>query len=222
MPWRVPACTAGNFCLDKLFCRWHAVATMLDVAVIDDPAAAEASLDPVRARLLAELAEPASATALAARAGLTRQKANYHLRALERHGLIELVEERRKGNCTERVLRATAASYVISPSALTGLAPDPDRVGDQLSARWLLALGARLVREVGELITGASAANRKLATFAADTEIRFASAADRAAFAQELADAIRELSGRYHDEGAARGRAHRLVVALHPSITKEP
>jgi len=192
---------------------------MLDVAVIEDPEAAAVSLDPVRAGLLAALAEPGSASTLADQTGLSRQKANYHLRALERHGLVELVEERRKGNCIERVLRATAASYVISPSALTGLAPDPDRVPDQLSARWLLALGARLVREVGELISGASAANRKLATFAADTEIRFASAADRAAFAQELADAVRDLADRYHDEDAPRGRRHRLVVALHPSIT---
>src|SRR5215213_5435078 len=98
---------------------------MFDVAVIDDPAAAEVSLAPVRARLLAELAEPASATMLAARVGLPRQKVNYHLRALERHGLVELVEERRKGNFTERVLRATAASYVISPAALGAVEPDP-------------------------------------------------------------------------------------------------
>src|SRR5712671_2177014 len=53
-----------------------------DIAVIEDPAAAEVSLDPVRARLLAELAEPASATMVAARLGLPRQKVNYHLRAL--------------------------------------------------------------------------------------------------------------------------------------------
>ena len=33
---------------------------MLDVAVIEEPAAAEASLDPVRSRILAALAEPAS------------------------------------------------------------------------------------------------------------------------------------------------------------------
>jgi len=194
---------------------------MLDVAVIDDPAAAEVSLDPVRARLLAALAEPGSATTLAARAGLTRQKANYHLRALERHGLVELVEERRKGNCTERVLRATAASYVISPAALGEVEPDPGRSPDQLSARWLLALASRLVREVGELLGAASAAGRPLATFAVDTEIRFASAADRAAFAAELGDALDALAAKYHDEGARGGRAHRLVVALHPSITKE-
>jgi DNA-binding transcriptional ArsR family regulator len=195
---------------------------MLDVAVIEDAAAAEASLDPVRARLLSALAEPASATTLAARAGLSRQKTNYHLRALERHGLVELVEERRKGNCTERVLRATAASFVISPTALADVAPDPERSPDQLSARWLLALAARLVREVGELITRATAARKPLATFAIDSEVRFASAADRAAFAAELSDAVTGLVGKYHDETAKGGRKHRLIVAVHPSITRDP
>src|ERR687896_20030 len=130
---------------------------MFDVAVIEDPAAAEVSLDPVRARLLAELAEPSSATMLAAKVGLARQKVNYHLRALERHGLVQLVEERRKGNVTERWLRATAAAYVISPSVLGAVEPDPERARDRLSARWLLALATRLVRDVGELITGATA-----------------------------------------------------------------
>jgi DNA-binding transcriptional ArsR family regulator len=195
---------------------------MLDVAVIDDPAAAEASLDPMRARLLAALAEPGSASTLAAKAGLPRQRLNYHLRALERHGLLELVEERRKGNCTERVLRATAASYVISPSALSALAPDPARSPDQVSAHWMLALAGQLVRDVGDLIAGATRARKPVATFAIDSEIRFASAADRAAFAKELGDAVAELAGRYHNGGAEGGREHRLVVALHPSITRTP
>jgi DNA-binding transcriptional ArsR family regulator len=192
---------------------------MLDVQVIDDPATAEVSLDPVRARLLAALAEPGSAASLAARAGLTRQKANYHLRALERHGLVELVEERRKGNMLERVLQATAASYVISPTALSAVAPDPDRAPDQLSARWMLALAARMVREVGELIGRSDRARQRVATFAIDTELRFASAADRAAFAEELGTAVTRLAGKYHRGTAESGRTHRLVVALHPSLT---
>jgi len=195
---------------------------MLDVTVIDSPAAAEATLDPIRARLLAELHEPASATALAARVGLPRQKVNYHLRALERHGLATLVEERRKGNCTERVLQATAAAYVISPGVLGAVAPDPGRSPDRVSARWLLALAAQLVRDVGALLTGATRAGKPLATFAVDGEVRFATAADRAAFAEELASTVAALIGRYHDETAEGGRAHRLVVALHPSVTITP
>lgn len=193
---------------------------MLDVTVIDDPVTAEVSLDPVRARLLAALTEPGSATTLASRAGLTRQKANYHLRTLERHGLVELVEERRKGNCIERVLQATAASYVISPVALAAVAPDPDRSPDQVSARWMLSLASRLVQEVGQLIQGAKKARQPVATFAIDTEIRFGSAADRADFAVELTDTVSALVAKYHDERAPKGRKHRLVVAVHPSITR--
>jgi DNA-binding transcriptional ArsR family regulator len=146
------------------------------------------------------------------------RKANYHLRALERHGLVELVEERRKGNMTERVLVATAASYVSLPTALAAVAPDPGRVADQLSAQWMLALAARLVREVGDLITGATTARQRLATFAIDSEVQFANAADRAAFARELTEAVNNLAAKYHDEKARGGRRHRLVVALHPSL----
>jgi DNA-binding transcriptional ArsR family regulator len=191
---------------------------MDDVAVIEDPAAAEVSLDPIRSRLLAELAVPGSATMLAGKVGLPRQKVNYHLRTLEQHGLVELVEERRKGNVTERMLQATAASYVISPSAMAAVAPDPSRSPDRLSARWLLAVAAQLVRDAGTLITGAARAKRQLATFALDGEIRFATAADRAAFAEDLTVAITQLVSRYHDENAPGGRTHRIVVAVHPAV----
>lgn len=191
---------------------------MDEVAVIEDPAAAEASLDPMRSRLLAALSEPGSATSLAAKVGLARQKVNYHLRTLEKHGLVELVEERRKGNVTERVMRARAASFVISPSALAAVQPDPARSPDRLSARWLLAVAARLVRDVGALVSGATEARKRVATFAIDGEIRFASAADRAAFAEELADAVARLVSRYHDENTPGGRDHRLVVAVHPAV----
>jgi DNA-binding transcriptional ArsR family regulator len=191
---------------------------VLDIDVIQDPATAETVLDPVRTRLLAALAEPASATMLASRVGLPRQLVNYHLRTLERHGLVELLEERRKGNVMERVLRASASSYVISPVALTPLQPDPARMPDHRSAAWLLALAARLVRDVGILLSGATRERRPLATYALDAEVRFASAADRTAFADELSAAVTELIGRYHDETATRGRSHHVVVAIHPSV----
>ncbi|WP_104043165.1 winged helix-turn-helix domain-containing protein [Arthrobacter sp. ZGTC412] len=198
---------------------------MLDIAVIEDPAAAEASLDPIRTRILQELSRPASATQIAVKVGLPRQKVNYHLKALERHGLVELVEERRKGNVTERVLQATAASYLISPQALSSVSPDPRRFADRFSAFWLLALAGRMVQEVGKLIAGAAAAKQKLATFAIDGEITFRTAADRAAFAEELGAAVTQLVDKYHDGGtragappSGGGRRHRLVVALHPVL----
>jgi DNA-binding transcriptional ArsR family regulator len=186
---------------------------MLDVAVIEDPAAAAVALDPIRARLLAELSEPASAAGLAARVGLSRQKVNYHLNALEAHGLVELAEARPRGGITERVMRATAVTYIVSPAALGESGADPGLEQDRLSAKYMVALGGRLVREVASLAQRAAAAGKRLPTMAIDTEIRFRSAEDRAKFADELTAAVLELSARYHHDD---GRPHRLVVAAHP------
>lgn len=194
---------------------------MLDIQVIDDPAAATAALAPMRSRLLSELAAPASAATLAARVGLARQKVNYHLNALEAHGLVRLAEERRWGGLTERLLVASAASYVVSPGAMGPVASDASRTVDRLSAGYLIALGARVVREVGDLVRRATDTGRRLATLAIDTEVRFASAADRAAFSQELTEAVARLVSKYHDDAASGGRVHRVTVVAHP-LPKKP
>lgn len=195
---------------------------MLDIQVIDDPAAATVALGPMRSRLLAALAEPASAATLATRVGLTRQKVNYHLNALEAHGLVALAEERKWGGLTERLLVATAASYVVSPGALGPVAADPTREMDKLSASYLIALGARMVREVGDLVRRATKTGKRLATLSVDTEVRFRSASDRAAFSTELAEAIATLVSKYHDECAPGGRAQRLVIVAHPLPQNPP
>ena len=190
-----------------------------DVEVIESTEAAAAALDPVRARLLDELAVPASAAGLAARVGIARQKVNYHLKALEAHGLVELSEERRHGGITERVLQASAASYIVSPAAVSASAADPDANADHLSAGYLVALAGRLVREVGALARRADASGTRLPTLTIDTQIGFRSAADRAAFADDLTSAVLDLAARYHHDD---GRPHRLVIAAHPLPEESP
>jgi DNA-binding transcriptional ArsR family regulator len=195
---------------------------MLDVQVIEDPAAAAIAVEPVKSQLLAALAEPASAATLAARLGLARQKVNYHLRSLEDHGLVQVAEERRWGGLTERLMLASASSYVVSPAALGPIAADPQRGSDRLSASYLIALAARVVREVSGLIRHAMEAEKQLATLSLDTEIRFRSAADRAAFTNELTQSVLSLVSRYHDERAPGGRTHRLVMMGHPVPEPSP
>jgi predicted ArsR family transcriptional regulator len=191
---------------------------MLDLDVIDDPAAAVAALDPVRGKILAMLAEPGSSTTVAHSLGLPRQKVNYHLRILEEHGLVRFVAERPRRGLTERVVAATARAYVVSPNAV-GDHDATSTVTDKLSSRYLIALAARMVREVAGLARAADTAGKPLATMSIDTDIRFASAADRSAFAVELTSAVTDLAARYHDERAPNGRWHRLVVAAHPRPT---
>lgn len=190
---------------------------MLDLDILDTPAAAMLALDPIKARLLAELSVPSSAAALAGRVGLTRQKINYHLKALEEQKLVEQADARQWGGITERVMVATARAYVVSPAALGAIGADPAIHGDRLSASYLVALAARIVREVGMLCRGARAADKRLATLSIDTTIRFASPADRASFTADLTNAVAALAARYHDDTTPGGRPHRLVVAAYPA-----
>jgi DNA-binding transcriptional ArsR family regulator len=190
------------------------------LGVVESAGQAAALLAPLRRRLLEQLREPASASGLARRLGLPRQKVNYHLRELEKKRLVELVEERRSGNCTERVLRATARSYVISPAALGGLAADPGAVRDRFSSAYLVAATARAVREVGDLRGRAERAGRRVATLTVEAEARFASAADRSAFAEELTAQLARLIDKYHREKASGGRPFRFLIAGYPAVPR--
>ena len=190
---------------------------MPDIAVLDEPSTAIVALDPLRSRLLASLArEPASAAGVAARLGLPRQTVGYHLSALAEQGLVVGAGSRRHGGLTERILSASAASYVVSPSAMGDAAPDARHLPDRLSAAYLVALAGRVVREVGALLRGAEAAGRRLPTLSLDTDVCFRSADERAAFADDLAAAMRALAARYHDESAPGGRWYRVVAVTHP------
>src|SRR5580704_9942483 len=134
---------------------------------------------PLRLKVLEQLVEPASAAGLARRLGIPRQAVNYHLRALESAGVVELVEERPRGGLKERVMRATARSYVISPEAMGAVEPDPGRLRDRFSWAYLVAAAAKVVRDLGILRGRADRAGKRLSTFTLETEVRFASAGDR-------------------------------------------
>ncbi len=184
--------------------------------VIDSAEQAHLVLDPVRRRILEQLREPGSSASVAAVLGLPRQRVNYHVRALETAGLLELIEERRKGNCTERVLRATARHYLVAPQALGALGVTASDVEDRFSSNYLLAAASQAIHDVTRLRAAADAAGKRLATLTLETEVRFANAADQRAFTEALADAVARLAARFHSPAASRGRTLRFVVGGYP------
>jgi DNA-binding transcriptional ArsR family regulator len=183
-----------------------------DIRVLDDPAAVEAALDPIRASILDALTEPGSAATVAGAVGLTRQKVNYHLKTLEAHGLVEPAETRAWGGITERFVRRSARRLVACPDVLHSAAIDPNEVADHLSAAYMIAVNARTVSEAGAIAREATAGAR-LPTLTIDTVIGFGSPEDRAAFSAELQSAVATLLAKYHHDD---GRPHRLTVSSYP------
>jgi len=189
------------------------------VQVLTDASQLAAALSPLRLRVLREMREPASATTLSPRLGLSRQTLNYHLRELEREGFLEVVEERQRRGCVERMLKVTSRAFVVNPALLGALSDDPDQARDRFSTAFLLATATKLIRDVVVLGQRAKAVGQRLATFTMDAEVGFASPADFRAFTEELAAAVTTIAGKY-DSTAAKSRRFRLVLGSHPAVTK--
>lgn len=186
------------------------------LAVIDDQDGLAALVSPLRRRILRELhREPESATGLARKLGITRQKINYHVRSLEKVGLLELDSEEQRRGCTERRFRPAARAYLVNPDFLGELETDAESLQDRFSSSYLLVLAAAVVRDVARLREHADAAEKKLATLALQVDVAFESPAQRAAFAEELASAVARLAMKYqsNDEHA---RPHRFVIGGYP------
>lgn len=186
------------------------------VAVIDEADPAAALLKPIRLEILDHLREPDSAAGTGRALGLPRQRVHYHTRELEKEGFLRHVGDRKKGNCVERLVQASARSYLIAPQALGGVGADPEDVRDRFSSAYLLGSAARTIREVGVLEEAARAAGKRLPTLTLEAEIRFASPADQQAFAEEAVEFFTRMASRYHDEASEGGRSFRLTFTGHP------
>jgi len=185
------------------------------VEVLNQPARVRAALSPLRRRLLRELRTPSSASALAPRLGVTRQRLAYHLKVLEEQGLVRLVEERRRRGCTERLLRTSARALVVDPEVL-GELPDEETVTrDRFSSAYLVAAAARLLGDVAVLREGAREAGKHLATVTQEAEIGFRSPAELRSFTEELAESVAALIEKYHVEQEG-SRPYRLLIGMHP------
>ncbi len=194
----------------------------LALQIVRNPESAAVLLDSRRQALLHLLqSKPNTATGLGKILEIPRQKVNYHLHELERAGLIEEVETKRKGNVSERIVRACATQYLISPEALGQLGHDSATQRDRFSIAFLISAASRIIRDVGILSVLAAKARKRLSTLTIETEIRFATADDRARFADELTNFVAAQAAKYHDEKTAGGRAFRLTIAAYPQITKE-
>lgn len=187
---------------------------MRAVQTIEDPEALQALSHPLRVRILDALREPDSAAGVARRLGDARQKVNYHLKELERCGLVTPAGERRKGNFVESLYRSVARTLVVLPRAAWG---DPRRsaaMADQLSLENLVTLGERLARDAAVLLDRAAFDGEEIASAAVEADVCFASDADRAAFLNEYLAAIGPLLSKY---GASAGSPYRLAVAVYPA-----
>ncbi|WP_214107117.1 winged helix-turn-helix domain-containing protein [Acrocarpospora catenulata] len=184
---------------------------MAELALVDEPERVRVALSPPRRRILERLREPASAAQVAAELGLPRQRVGYHFKVLEQAGLIELVEERPRRGCVERLMRATASAFLVDPGVLNETFT---AIADRHAAEHLVEVAAGTVREVARMSANAERQGVRLLTFTLEAEVRFAEPGDVHEFTDQLAAAVAEVAARFDTPG---GRRYRLVAGGHPA-----
>ena len=187
------------------------------ITLVEEPDRVRLALSPIRRKLLDRLRTPASATQLASELTLGRQRVNYHLRALEAAGLLELVEQRQRRGCVERLLAARADAFVVDPSVMGGRDASTVRADaqDRFAAGHLIDSAAAIVRNVARMQTRAERQGLRLLVFTLDTEISFATPLELERFVRALGDFVAREAAK--SQSADGGRRYRVVVGGHPA-----
>lgn len=183
------------------------------VEVLEDPDRVAALAHPLRVAILDALREPNSASGVARAISETRQKTNYHVKALLDAGLLKPVGERRRGNFVEQLYQSVAPTFLVAPA----IAWSDDRraaaLRAQLPLEHLVRVGERLQRDAIGLLDRAAFDGDDIPAAAVEAEVRFADEDARAAFLEEYLAAIKPLLKKY---GSRRGDQYRVALAVYP------
>src|SRR5262245_52163864 len=190
---------------------------MQDILYIEEVEQAATLLNPLRLGLLKHLAEPRSCPELAGFVGETAQKVYYHVKALERVGLVKKVGERRVRGMVEGRYQAKGRSYWLSP-ALVGRIGGRGRARDQFSLGFLLTLAEELQADIGHL---SEMDVEEVPSLGLSAEIHLGDSAHRTAFLQEVHHTFEALARKYGARGSeevshGKGQSFRLVLACYP------
>jgi DNA-binding transcriptional ArsR family regulator len=188
---------------------------MNPILCLEDPAAIACATHPVRAAILESLRSPSTAAAVARIIGQTRQNVTYHIRELERAGLVRHVGERHAGTFIEQLYQAVATTFVISARSTWA---DPQAraqaLADEASLGELFEAGERLQRDTAALLDRAVFDGQHIPSASVTTDVRFADEASREGFLHEYVIALTALTRKYaHREGAP----YRLLLAAYPA-----
>lgn len=188
------------------------------VELLSDSEQVGALAHPVRARILEALRTPDTAAGMARAFGRSRQFVSYHLKELERVGLVRRAGERRKGNFVEQLYEATARRFVVS----SRFARDPAQLAslfrDQVSLAQLVDLGERLQRDAAGLLDRAASEGEEVPSATVEAEVRFPDPSARAAFMAELVDSLKTLLAKH---GRSEGPRFRVALATYPELEED-
>lgn len=185
----------------------------LETYVVESPEQAMALLNPLRAEILSRLTEPASAAEVARGINEIPQRVNYHLKALEKVGLVRKVGSRQVRNLVEVLYLAIARTYVLS-EALNWASDTVQQMKDQGALSHLVNTAERIKRDALALMERSDQEDQ-IPSATLDASIRLASAEQRGAFVEEYVQLVNQLVKKYQTQAQGQ-ETYQVILAVYP------
>lgn len=195
---------------------------MHDVFYIEDMEQARTLLKPARLEILKQLDEPRTCPDLAQFFGESAQKIYYHIKELEKAGLVAKVEEKRVRGAVEGHYQAVARSYWLAPR-LVGKIGDPNLARDQMSLRVLLDLAEDVQEDIGHLGMQ-STAGEPVPSMSMSGQVHLPDGARRSVFLAEVQTVFQDLLTKYGQvevDEVTESAEFRLVLMCYPQLAKD-
>ncbi|MDF2714311.1 MAG: hypothetical protein K0R28_1236 [Paenibacillus sp.] len=199
----------------------------LEMVVVHDPEQAVVLLNPLRAQILAHMRKPVSAAEVGRLMQETPQKINYHLKALEKVGLVRKTGSRQVRNLVEVLYQAIAKSFVLSDAL--GFEPETvRRMKEDGSLSHLVHSSEKLKRDALRLMERTEAGETVHSATLSAT-VRLVDEEERQSFVREYMEALRLLTEKYGGSGdrsmngkadaqPAQSGSYEVLVAVYPQI----
>lgn len=186
---------------------------ILDRYYIESPEQATVLLNPIRGEIIAQLLEPGSAAEVARTLGETAQRINYHLKALEKAGLVQRVGTRQVRNLVEVLYRSIAKTFVLA-DCLSMKPETVQKLKDQSSLAHLVTTSERIRRDA-MLLMEQSDVGQEIPSATMQLQVHLSNEQQRQAFIEEYAAMVQQLVERYA-AGKDENEAYQVLLAVYP------
>jgi DNA-binding transcriptional ArsR family regulator len=188
--------------------------------VLDQVGQISALFKPIRLEMLTMLAEPRTCGQLAEVFHTSPQKIYYHIKVLERAGLVVKVYEKRVRGIMEGYYQAAAESYWLAPELINKLGGER-RVNGQMSLGYVLGLAGQVQSEVAPFLKHEG----EVPSLGISAQVNLKHGSDRAEFLEELQNAVQKIAEKYgslEDEEVNGGGEEnfRLIFACYPRVSE--
>ncbi|WP_246079476.1 winged helix-turn-helix domain-containing protein [Paenibacillus piri] len=186
---------------------------IMDSCLVQSPDQAMALLHPLRADIVSRLVEPTSAAELARTLQETPQRMNYHIKALEKTGLIRRVGTRQVRNLVEVLYQAIARTFVMAES-LSLSAETIERLKDHGSLAQLISSAEQMKKDAVMLLER-SETGSEVPSASLQLQIPLDDQEQRQAFIEDYVAMMKQLVHKYAARNS-EAALYQVMLSVYP------